>query len=107
MKDPERSLVTILSSRSSVHSDGSGEARRRFFGEVVGGGLEVRISAAGVPRRHVEVSGGVGVETEGAGLSEDLTDGEGLAGGARPFPTYSLGCSGISMLCLTGGELLL
>ena len=54
----------------------------------------------------MEESDGVGVETEGAGLSEDLA-GEGLAGGARPFPTYSFGSSDISMLCLTGGELLL
>ena len=49
----------------------------------------------------------MGVETEGTGLSEDLADGEGLAGGARPLLTYSFGCSDISMLCLTGGELLL
>ena len=54
----------------------------------------------------MEESDGVGVETEGAGLSEDLA-GEGLAGGARPFPVYLLGCSNVSMLCLTGGELLL
>ena len=55
----------------------------------------------------MEESDGVGVETEETGLSEDLADGEGLAGGARPLPTYSIGCSDISMLCLTGGELLL
>ena len=47
------------------------------------------------------------MDIERTGLSEDLADGEGLAGGARPFPVYSLGCSNVSMLCLTGGELLL
>ena len=36
LKDPEESLVTVLSFRSSVHRGRSGEARRRFFGEVVG-----------------------------------------------------------------------
>ena len=105
LEDPEESLVTMLSSRPSIHRGGSGEARRRFFGEVGGSGLEVRISGAGVPRRHVEESDGVGVETEGTGLSEDLVDGERLAGGARPLPKYSFGCADISMLCLTSGEL--
>lgn len=36
------------------------------------------------------MSGGVGVDIEGAGLSEDLADCEGLTGGARPSPVYDI-----------------
>lgn len=48
----------------------------------------------------------MGVDTEGTGLSEDLADGEGLAGGAGPLLTWSAGSTNVSILCLTGSATL-